>query len=123
MIAQESKFDRVCRTGLCTGSSELTIFHRAPLRFGFVLRLVNALDTERAFLHDTATANCDIRVELVVQWINSLALYFVGMECVNCVIAPVELTHLIRTVVGTVASPNAAVVHLQVELLRLAVPR
>jgi hypothetical protein len=84
---------------------------------------VDALDAEGAFFHDAAAAYRDIRVELVMERENQFPVHLIGMEWLDGVIAPVELTHLIRTVVGTVARPDTAIVDLEIQVMRLAVDR
>jgi hypothetical protein len=57
--------DGIGGAGLRAGGREFTVLHLASLRFRLVLRLVDALDAERALLHHTAAADGHIGVELV----------------------------------------------------------
>ena len=72
---------------------------------------MNALDAESAFLHDAATAHGDVRVELLLHRIGEI-----GLE-------PVEDTRRIGAVVRAVAGADAPVVHLNVDILDIAVIR
>src|SRR5690606_39658615 len=62
-----------------------------------------ALHAERALLHDAPLAHRDVRVELPVQRLRPLPR------------EPVVVADLVRTVVGAVARPDAAVVDLTVQ--------
>ena len=74
--------------------------------------MANALDAEGAFLHHTATTDCHIGIELVLQSGQFRALARIR------IIPPVEDTHLIRTVVGAITGADTAVIDLQVNVFR-----
>src|SRR5690349_702017 len=67
-IINSSKGNGICRAGLGAGSGEFTIDDFTAFRFCLVLCLVNALDAEGTFFHDTLAANGHIGVELIGQW-------------------------------------------------------
>src|SRR3990172_1914322 len=116
-IVHAAKGDGARRASLRAGGGELTVRHFAALGLGLVLRLMDALDAERAFLHHTAAAGGHIRGELILQSLNGL----IPARVVK--IAPVEGTHLVRAVVGAVTRTHTAVVNLQVDLLGLRMYR
>src|SRR5690606_19533588 len=84
---------------------ELAIVHFASFRLGLILCAVDALDAERAFFHDAASSDGHIRVQLI------------GKRFGTFVVTPVEGTYLVRAVIRAVTRTDAAVIHLQVDLL------
>jgi len=82
-----------------------------PSPFGGLLGAADALDAEGALLHDSAASHRHIRVQLVVQRFGPV----VGVE--------VEDPHRVGAVVAAVAGPDAAVVDLPVQPVRVVVAR
>src|SRR5512140_1956220 len=114
-VIDPAKHDGVRRAGLCAGGNHLTIANIALFRLCAVLPGMDALQAERALLHHAAPPHGHIRIELVLQ---------AGQIRVNArisVITPVEHADLVGAVVRTVARADAAVVDLQVRVLRGAV--
>ena len=73
------------------------------LSFGFDFCVLDSLHTEGTLFHDSAGANHDI-------WIKNHVLQLVGA----LVIEPVEAADFVSTVIGTISSPDAAVIDLSV---------
>ena len=97
------------RTGLGAGRCDLAVTHRTAFVFCPVFALLNTLDTEGAFFHDTGFTDGDIRVELTIERRRPVGL------------APVETPHLIRAVVGAIARTDATIIYLGIQALRVVI--
>src|SRR3990172_5106901 len=96
-IVNTTKSNGAGRTSLCACSCKFAIHYFTSFCFGLVFRLVNTLDTERAFFHHTAAADSYVRIQLIWQRFRTF------------VITPVEGTYLIRTVVRAVTCTDTTV--------------
>src|ERR1043165_396786 len=116
-IVQTTKSNGTGRASLCTRRRKFPILHITSLRFGFILCLMNPLNTKRAFLHHTTPADRYIGIHVVMQCVQF------RVKTLIVVIFPVERAHLIWAVVATITCANAAVIDLQIKILRQAVHR
>ena len=85
------------------GRFDFAIANLTVLILGNIMGDFDALDTKRAFFHNTLAAHGDIRIELQVEWFRPLP----GK--------PVKAPHFIGAVLHTVAGPDTAVVDLVIE--------
>src|SRR5262249_49505942 len=79
-----------------------------------ILRQLNALHTQAALLHHAAGAHRHIGIE---HHAAQRALHVVVEIRILGVVVPIEAPHLVRTVIGAVASADAAVVDLLIDAL------
>src|SRR6266516_4163508 len=110
-VVQIAEADRLRRAGLRAGGRYLAVALAAVREAGAVLSAADALHTEGALLHHTLLAHGDVRVEQHVERVGPALPFATRLR----VVVPVEVAHLVRTVVGAVARADAAVVDLAVE--------
>src|SRR5687767_1766090 len=87
VVIKTPEDDRIRGAGLRTGRHHFAVEYFAVLGSGRILTDMNALDAEGAFFHHTALAYGHVRVELIRQGRGQRP------------VAPVELAHLVRTVI------------------------
>src|SRR5579875_530119 len=115
MVCNIAESDGLGRTSLLAGRQHLSISQIAVLNFSLLSSRVDALNAVHAFLHHTAPAHRNIRIE------NQL-LYLIGpteevVIEVIIVVEEVKSAHLIGAVVGAIAGSNAAVIDHLVDTL------
>src|SRR6267142_516013 len=106
-VVDVAEHDRLRRTGLLAGGGDLAVLDRPVLLLGGDARRVDPLHAVGALLHDAARSHRDIRVPSQLQ----------DRRLFVAVLQEVEAADLVRTVVGAVARPDAAVVDHVVEPL------
>src|SRR2546430_1749107 len=92
---------------------DVAVLDVAVLETGPVLRAADPLHAERALLHHALFAHRDVRVEQHIERIGPA----LPLAPLLRIVVPVEVADLVRTVIGAVASPDAAVVHLAVQAI------
>src|SRR2546430_5286356 len=98
---------------------DVAVLDVAVLETGPVLRAADPLHAERALLHHALFAHRDVRVEQHVERIGPA----LPLAPLLRIVVPVEVADLVRAVIGAVASPDAAVVHLAVQAIGRVIRR
>ena len=57
-----AKCDGIGRAALLTSGLQLAIFNQAAQVFGFIFRISDSLNAERAFFHDPTASDRDFRI-------------------------------------------------------------
>ena len=88
------------------GSGELAVPKASILQARVVLGPADALDAEGTLLHYTSSPYRHVRIELEIERLRPGHVV---------VLVPVEVPHLIGTIVGAISGPYAAIVDLAIE--------
>src|SRR5439155_17047022 len=118
-----SKNNSVSRASLHASGFCFSVLQHPVFFFSSQFCVLQTLYAEAAFLHHTATANSNIRVEhhasyrihhllcyYVIQLANYPLILVIRKTVSTCVIRPIESTNFIWTIIGTISCPDAPVI-------------
>src|SRR5439155_4951951 len=111
LVVQITEHDRLRRARLRAGRRDVPVLHVAVLEARPVLRAADPLHAEGALLHHAFLPHRDVRIEEHVERVGPA----LPLTAPLGVIVPVEVAHLVGTVVGAVARADAAVIDLAVQ--------
>src|SRR5207302_6875337 len=113
LVVQIAEHDRLRRAGLRAGRRDVAVLHVAVLETRPVLRAADSLHAEGALLHHAFLPHRDVWIEQHVERIRPA----LPLTAPLGIVVPVEVAHLVGTVVGAVARADAAVVDLAVQAI------